>query len=50
MHMKNTLETTDTPGLALMISNAGRIVSAVVCEAPETNPWAAPVWTMKVPK
>ena len=45
--MKNTLETTDTPGRARMISKAGRIVSAVVCAAPETIPSAAPPRTMQ---
>ena len=40
--MRNTDETTETPGLVLMISNAGRIVCAVVCAAPETMPSARP--------
>ena len=48
--MKNTLETTETPSRARMISNAGRIVSPVVCAAPETIPSAAPVCTIIVPK
>ena len=33
-----------------MISNAGRIVWAVVCTAPETMPSASPRCTMSVPK
>ena len=33
-----------------MISNAGRIVCAVVCAAPETMPSASPRCTMSVPK
>ena len=32
--MKKTLDATDTPGTVLMISNAGRIVAAVVCVGP----------------
>ena len=50
MHIKNTLETTDTSGFARMISNAGRIVSAVVWAAPETIPSTVPAWTIIVPK
>ena len=38
------------PGLVLMISNAGRIVCAVVCAAPETMPSASPRCTIIVPK
>ena len=41
--MKNTLDATETPGTVLMISNAGRIVAAVVWVAPETMPSARPV-------
>lgn len=48
--MRNTEDTTETPGRVLMISNAGRIVCAVVCAAPETMPSASPRWTMSVPK
>ena len=48
--MRNTLETTETPGRVLMISNAGRIVCAVVCAAPETMPSASPRCTIMVPK
>jgi hypothetical protein len=48
--MKNTLETTETPSRALITSNAGRIVSPVVCAAPETIPSAAPARTIIVPK
>jgi hypothetical protein len=40
--MKKTLETSFTPGLVLMISNAGRMVCWVVCTAPETMPSASP--------
>ena len=38
--MKKTLDTTETPSRARMISNAGRIVSPVVWAAPETIPSA----------
>lgn len=48
--MKNTLDTVETPGLVLMISNAGRMVWAVVCAAPDTIPSARPVCTIIVPK
>ena len=48
--MRKTDDTTETPGLVLMISNAGRIVCAVVCAAPETMPSARPRCTMSVPK
>ena len=48
--MKNTLEITDTPLRDLMISKAGRMVSPVVCAAPETIPSAAPDCTISVPK
>jgi hypothetical protein len=48
--MKKTLETTDTPSRVFTISNAGRIVSAVVCAAPETMPSASPRSTSIVPK
>ena len=48
--MKKTLETTETSLRDLMISKAGRIVSPVVCAAPETMPSAAPVCTMRVAK
>ena len=40
--MRKTLETTETPVRALMISNAGRMVSPVVWAAPETMPSASP--------
>ena len=48
--IRNTLETTETPGRVLMISNAGRMVWAVVCAAPETIPSARPRCTIIVPK
>ena len=48
--MRKTDETTETPGFVLMISNAGRMVWAVVCAAPETMPSASPRCTMSVPK
>ena len=48
--MKKTLETTDTPSRAFTISKAGRMVSPVVCEAPETIPSALPVCTSIVAK
>ncbi len=48
--MRNTLETTFTPGFVLMISKEGRIVCAVVCAAPETMPSASPRCTIIVPK
>src|SRR5438552_3203743 len=35
--MKNTLDTTETPSRDLMISKAGRIVSAVVCTPRESD-------------
>ena len=48
--MRNTDETTDTPGWVLMISNDGLMVCAVVCFAPDTMPSASPRWTIIVPK
>ena len=48
--MKNTDDTIATPGAVLTSSNAGRIVSAVVCAAPETIPSAIPSATIIVPK
>ena len=48
--MRNTLETTLRPGAVRMNSNAGRIVCAVVCAAPETIPSASPRWIIIVPK
>ena len=48
--MKKTLEATETSGSVRMISNAGRMVAAVVCVAPETMPSARPVATISVPK
>lgn len=48
--MKKTLDATETPGTVRMISNAGRMVAAVVCVAPETIPSAWPVCTIIVPK
>ena len=48
--MKKTLETTETPSRARMISKAGRIVSPVVCAAPDTIPSTSPVCTIIVPK
>ena len=39
---RNTLEATDRPGTVRMISNAGRIVAAVVCTAPDTIASAYP--------
>ena len=38
------------PGAVLMISNAGRMVCAVVCAAPETMPSAMSLCTIMVPK
>jgi hypothetical protein len=49
-HMKNTEETTDTPGTVFTTSSAGRMVWAVVCTAPETIPSASPSSTIIVPK
>ena len=49
-HMRNTLDTTLTPGSVLMISKLGRIVWAVVCAAPLTMPSARPRCTIIVPK
>ena len=43
-------ETTDTPGLVLMNSKAGRMVWAVVVTEPETMPSASPLCTIMVPK
>lgn len=48
--MKNTLDTTSTPGRVRMIWKAGRMVCWVVCTAPETMPWARSVCTIMVPK
>jgi len=48
--MKNTLDTTPAPGADLITSKAGRIVSAVVCVAPDTIPSAIPSATISVPK
>ena len=47
--MKNTLETSDTPGRVFTSSRLGRIVCAVVCVAPETIPSAMPSATISVP-
>ncbi len=48
--MRNTLDATETPGRVFTISNAGRIVAAVVCTEPDTIPSACPLWTNMVPK
>ena len=48
--MKNTEDTTETPGSVLTTSSAGRMVCAVVCTAPETIPSASPSSTISVPK
>ena len=48
--MKKTDDTTETPGTVFTISSAGRIVSAVVCVAPETIPSTIPRATISVPK
>ena len=40
--MRNTLDTIETPGRVLTSSNAGRIVSAVVCVAPRDHPVGHP--------
>ena len=50
MHIRKTLETTETSGRGLMISKAGRMVSPVVWAAPETIPSAWPASTISVPK
>ncbi len=44
------LDTVETPGAVLMISNAGRTVCAVVCAAPDTMPSTMPLYTSMVPK
>jgi acetylglutamate kinase len=44
------LEAIDTPGLVLMISNAGRTVWVVVCIAPDTIPSTIPLYSIIVPK
>ena len=49
-HIRKMLDTVDTSGLVLMISNAGRTVCAVVCAAPETMPSTIPLCTNIVPK
>ena len=49
-HMKNTDDTTDTPGLVLMNCSAGRMVCCVVCTAPDTMPSAWPLCTIIAPK
>ena len=49
-HQEHATRRPRRPGLVLMISNAGRIVCAVVCAAPETMPSARPRCTMSVPK
>jgi hypothetical protein len=48
--MKKTLEATYRSGTVLMISNAGRMVAAVVCATPETMPSTSPLWTIMVPR
>ncbi len=48
--MKNTEDTTDTPGEVFTTSRAGRMVWAVVWTAPETIPSACPSSTIIVPK
>ena len=49
-HMRNTDDTTSTPGTVRMISKEGLIVCAVVCAAPLTMPSASPRCTIIVPK
>ena len=49
-HMRKLELTTETPGLVLTTSRAGRIVWAVVLTAPETMPSASPISTIIVPK
>ena len=44
------LDTVDTSGRVLMISNAGRMVCAVVCAAPDTMPSTMSLCTIMVPK
>ena len=44
------LDTVDTSGSVLMISNAGRTVCAVVCAAPDTMPSTMSLCTSIVPK
>ena len=39
-HIKNTEDTTETPGFVFINCNAGRMVCCVVCAAPETIPSA----------
>ena len=48
--MRNTLDTTETPGWALITWKAGRIVSPVVWAAPDTIPSTSPSLTMSVAK
>ena len=43
MTMRKTEDTTDTPGLVLMIWKEGLMVCAVVCDAPDTMPSASPL-------
>src|SRR5580693_989853 len=49
-HIKKMLDTVDTSGTVLMISNAGRTVCAVVCAAPDTMPSTMQLYTSMVPK
>ena len=44
------LDTVETSGSVLMISNAGRTVCAVVCAAPDTMPSTMSLCTSIVPK
>jgi len=48
--MKKTLDMIDTPLVVRMTSNAGRVVCAVVCAAPDTIPPARPACTIIGPK
>ena len=50
IHMMKIELTTETPGLVLMNSKAGRMVWAVVVTEPETMPSARFLCTIMVPK
>ena len=49
VHMMKNAETSLVPGAVLRICRAGRSVSAVEWQAPDTRPSASPILTIMVP-
>ena len=50
VHITKKADTNLVPGAVLRICSAGRSVSAVEWQAPETRPSASPILTIMVPK